>query len=233
MAHVYEIPDQQQLRTYIAQFMRIFTGIVVHTELDRDADGNIDTKQVNVMYSPVDRVVADIMNGDETFTPPTLPIISGNLVSIERNDEQRRAPTHIDSRAFVTNNGEINSVRRLMPVPYRASMQIAIYSDNTNIKFQILEKILSIFNPTLSFNKNDDVLDWTNITSAELISINNESQESAAQDGRIIIDTLDFYFDFWLNFPFKETDYGIIKIIEANITDDKNFITGIDKITIV
>jgi len=233
MAHIYEIPYQGQIRNYISQFLRIFTGIIVDTELDRDEDGRIDTKQVKVIYANMDRVVSDVLNGDGTFSAASLPIIAGYLQTISRNDEARMAPTHVDSRAYVTDEGSTTSIQRLMPVPYRATMQIAIYSDNSRIKLQILEKILSIFNPDLTFNKNNDVLDWTNIARAELISINNEENQPAGTDGRIIVDTLDFEFDFWLNFPFKETDSGIIKVIEANITDNNNEIAGIDTLTIV
>ena len=120
-----------------------------------------------------------------------------------------------------------------MPIPYKAAIQVSIYSDNTNMKFQILEKMLSIFNPDITFHKNNDVKDWTNIARAELINIGNEETQPVGTDGRIIIDTLDFEFDFWLGFPIKDGNSGVIKQIQANITDTAEEIAGIDSIIVV
>lgn len=233
MAAIYEIPYQAQIRTYIAQFMRIFTGIMVDYEHDYDGDGKTDTRSVKVMYSNMDRVVAEALHDDGTFVPTALPLISGYLTNIERHDENRKAPTHVDRRPYLDENNKVKALERLMPVPYKATMQVAIWSDNNNVKFQILEKILSIFNPDLVFHKNDDVKDWTNISRAELISIGNEDNQPMGTDGRIITDVLDFEFEFWLNFPFKDGDSSVIKQITANITDNKIEIAGIDSLTIV
>lgn len=234
MASIYEIPYQAQMRTYIAQFLRIFTGIMVDYDgNDYDGDGIPDKQQVKVIYANMDRVIAERLHTAGTFTAASLPIISGYLTTITRDDERRKAPTHIDRRAFLTETNVATSLERLMPIPYKASMQLFIFSDNTNMKFQILETILSLFNPDITFNKNDNVKDWTNISRAELVSVSTEENMPSGTDGRIIIDTLDFEVDFWLNFPFKETTSGIVKQIEANITDTTNVIDGIDNIIIV
>ena len=234
MASIYNIPYNGQIREYISQFMRIFTGIMVEYDgHDYDNDGLPDKRQVKVVYAAMDRVVADILHTDGTFTATSLPLISGYLTSINRDDERRKAPTHVDRRAYVDENNQIKSLERLIPIPYRASMQVSIYSDNTNMKFQILEKILSIFNPDLTFHKNNDSKDWTNIVRAEFVGISDESNQPVGTDGRTIIDTLDFEFDFWLGFPMKEGNSAVVKSIIANITDTTQEIAGIDTLTIV
>ena len=234
MAHIYEISYDKQIRTYISQFLRIFTGIMVEYDgNDFDGDGFPDQKQVSVVYSNMDRVVADILHTDGTFTAAKLPLIAGYLTTINRDDERRKAPTHIDRRAYVNESNEIKSLERLMGIPYKLSMQVAIYSDNTDMKFQILEKILMIFNPDLTFHKNDNVKDWTNISRAELLSIGNEENQPVGNEGRIIIDVLDFEVDMWLNFPVKDGNSSIIKMVEANITDTTESIAGLDSLTIV
>lgn len=234
MAFIYEMQYDKQIRTYISQAMRVFTGIMVEYDgQDRDGDGNPDNRQVKVVYSPMDRVVADILHTEGTFTAASLPLIAGYLTSITRDDERRKAPTHIDRRAYVDENGNLKSLERIMGVPYKLSLQIAIYSDNISMKFQILEKILMIFNPDLVFHKSNDIKDWTNISRMELLNIGDESSQSAGSDGRIIIDTLDFEVDIWLNFPTKDGASSVIKQITANIYDNTDEIVGIDTITIV
>ena len=234
MAITYQNQYTYQIREYLKQFLRIFTGITVDYDgNDYDGDGNPDKKQVNVIYANMDRVIAERLHTAGTFTAASLPLISGYLSAINRDDERRKSPTHIDRRAYMDENNNVKSLERLMPVPYKASMQIFIFSDNTNMKFQILETILSLFNPDLTFNKNNDVKDWTNISRAELMSISTEENMPTGTDGRLIIDTLDFEVDLWLNFPFKDGDSGIIKQVELNMLDSSVSIVGLDSATIV
>lgn len=229
---VYSFHYQAQIREYISQFMRIFSGLQVQYGVDRDSSGTNDLRQVNMVYGNMDRVVAETLHKRGTFVSNKLPLISAYLTSIEMNEENRQAPMHIDNTVYVEEDGITKgNLSRHMPVPYRGTIDLSIYTSNSTMKFQLLEQILLMFTPTLSLQKSDDINDWTNITQVELLSISPEENAPAGPDERMIVDTLTFSFDFYLNYPFQ-TNTSIIEEIVLNMKDDTIVIEGIDLETV-
>ena len=119
-----------------------------------------------------------------------------------------------------------------MPVPYDLTINVDVWCSNTEQKLQLLEQVLTLFNPTVEIQSNTNPLDWTNITVVELIDI-QWSSRSVPQgvDSQLDIATLIFQVPIWINPPAKVKKQSIIHSIinrihlDDNLTDleyDKN-----------
>lgn len=219
---------QAQIREYISQFMRIFSGLQVQDGVDRDSSGENDYRSVNLAYGNMDRVVAQVLHKRGTFVAQKLPVISAYLTGIELNTENMQASAHVDRVTFTDqSDGLKKNLARPMPTAYKANIDLYIYSSNSTMKYQLLEQILTLFNPTLSLQKSDDINDWTNITEVSLVSISTEENAPVGPDERLIVDVLSFSFDFYLNYPFQITG-SVIEQIITNVKDNTIAIDGID-----
>ena len=212
---------QSQFKKAITQFMRIFSGMEVSTGVDRDGDGNPDTLKVNVYYGDMDRVIANVLHTDGAWASTKLPVISSYMTGITQNNEDRQNPYHTET---VVSDGE--SYKRLMMVPYTMEMDVYLYASNTEQMFQMLEYVLMIFNPTCAFQLSDKIEDWGYLSRAELTNIQNEMNFPPGTDNRVIVWSLQFTIDVYLDFPLGVGDSGapIIKKAIANYKDaDTNF----------
>ena len=107
-----------------------------------------------------------------------------------------------------------------MPVPYNLTMNVDVWSGNTDQKLQLLEQILILFNPSLVLQSSSNPLDWTSLFEVELTDIqwSNRSMPMGV-DETIDIATLTFTLPIWLNPPAKVKRQKIINTIVTNITD--------------
>jgi len=198
------------------------------TGVDRNNDTNNDMITVPVHYGAMDRIIANVLHTENQFAAQKLPLITGYLTSIELNREAKKARTHTETvygNALGGPNAN-KSVRRVMGTPYRANMDLSIMTSNQEQMMQILEQIMLIFNPYISIQKSDDPIDWTHITYVELIGMNNEENIPMSVDDRAVVWTLNFVFDFWLNFPAQERNARINEI-DVQIFDNTIVIDGI------
>ena len=110
-----------------------------------------------------------------------------------------------------------------MPVPYDLTINVDVWCSNTEQKLQLLEQILTLFNPTVEIQSNTNPLDWTNITVVELIDI-QWSSRSVPQgvDSQLDIATLIFQVPIWINPPAKVKKQSIIHGIINRIHMDDN-----------
>lgn len=226
MARPYTYFYNGQIKQHIAQFLRIFSGLQVQYGVDRDGSGTNDFKTVSVHYGDMDRIVANVLHKQNTFVATSLPLIAGYLVAIELAPEKKMSKFHQENVSFQKNDSTRTVSQRVMGVPYRGLMDVSIFTSNGEQMFQLLEQILLMFNPTLGIQVNDNVHDWSYITTAELLSIANEQNNPSGIDERYIQQTLSFSFDFWLNYPYKEYD-KIIQQITSNVKDNTFNIDGI------
>ena len=224
----YNFYYNQQIRTYIKQFLRVFSGLQVQTGVDRDNDTELDMIPVTVSYGDMDRVVANVLYKDNTFMASRLPIIAGYMTNLDLNPENKKSRHHIET---ITTQDAGDSTRgafsRSMGVPYKMNFDLSLMSSNSDQMFQMLEQILLMFDPVLNFQKSDDIRDWSYITKAELVGISNENNYPASETERMIVWTLSFTLDIWLNYPSIDKS-SVIEEIEANMKDDSIDILGID-----
>jgi hypothetical protein len=224
----YTFVYQGQIKNYISQFLRIFAGLQVEYGVDRDASGTNDRRTVNVHFGDMDRIVANVLYKDRVFQTQKVPLISGQLLQLELDPERAKAKNHKESITRYTDTiGTKVTETRVMGIPYKLNMDVSIYTSNSEQMLQLLEQILLMFNPILNFQTNENIVDWTYITKAELVAISNEQNVPAATDERLIVQTLSFLVDIWLNYPYKQ-ESSIIEQIIVNMKDNTFNISGLD-----
>ena len=120
--------------------------------------------------------------------------------------------------SYETTQGNAFTIERLMPVPYKLTITLDIWTSNTNQKMQILEQILVLFNPSLEIQSTDNFIDWTSLTvcnlestkwSSRIIPINTENP--------IDIATLTFSIPIWLSSPAKIKKLGVVERIIMSV----------------
>jgi hypothetical protein len=204
-----------QLRAYMLQFITIFQGLQVQT-----GKGECDEAQfisVPCVVGTKDRVVAALFAGNTQNRMFSLPTMAVHLQGLEVAPERRKVQAYVDQRVTMKVGGvfpnDLTVVKRAMPVPYNATMELTIYASNTQQMHQILEQILVLFNPDLQIQKSDAPFDWTKLTKVELTDISNEENYPSATEKRIMVWTLTFGMPIFLSIPMGVKDDLVRKII--------------------
>ena len=203
-----------QLRNYLLQFCSIFTGLNVRT--GKGENGTEMMYMVPVVIGSKDRVVAAIMAGNTQNKPFSIPMMAVQLQGLDLAPELRKGIGYVDRRVYLPSGGvfpdDLSVVTRVMPIPYMANLELAIYASNTEQLHQILEQILLIFDPVLQIQLSDATFDWTKITTVELTGISNEENYPVGQDRRVINWTLNFSMPIYLSAPMNLKDNVIREI---------------------
>lgn len=204
-----------QLRQYLLQFVSIFAGLKVQT-----GKGECDEPEfisVPCVVGNKDRVVAAIAAGNTQNRVFSLPSMSVYLSSLSIAPERRKVQAYVDQRVTLPVGGvfptDLTVVKRAMPVPYNAEVELTIWASNTQQMHQLLEQILVLFNPDLQLQKSDGPFDWTRLTKVELTDISNEENYPAGPDRRIITWTLRFAIPIFISIPMAVKDDLVRKII--------------------
>ena len=220
----------KQLRRYIQQFIRIFAGfqVAMHT----DSEGNVVYQTAPVRYGDVSRMAAHIVRENSENLIQTTPFISCHVTGLETSPDRRTFPQYeetvpvIEKKFDETTGGYLNeqgntySIKRHQPVPYNLTMQVDVWTSNTEQKLQLLEQILVLFNPTLNIHTSNNPLDWSTLSYVELIA-NTWSMRAipSGVDDIIDISTMTFSMPVLINPPAKVTRQSIIHTIIDNIDD--------------
>ena len=131
---------------------------------------------------------------------------------------QRTYDRNTDS--YETTQGNAFSIDRLMPVPYKLTIKLDIWTSNTNQKMQILEQILVLFNPALEIQSTDNYIDWTSLSVCELQSTQWSSKTiPVGTEDPIDVATLTFTLPIWISSPAKVKKLGVVERIVAGIFD--------------
>jgi hypothetical protein len=193
----------QQLKTYILQFMAIFTDLQVQIGKWNTEDERLIS--VPIHYGSQDRVVASILAENTQNKPLRLPAMSAYLRNMTYNPARavgtgfERRQSYVPVGGLVPN--DINVVYQRRPVPYEIDMDLSIYASNTDQLFQIFEQILPIFDPILQIQVTDSLFDMKKITTVELTGIQVETNYPISTDRRIIQSTLSFKLPIFIDTP--------------------------------
>ena len=107
-----------------------------------------------------------------------------------------------------------------MPVPYKLSINLDIWTSNTNQKLQIIEQIATLFNPSLEIQSTDSYIDWTSLSVMYLDqTIWTSRSIPMGQENPIDICTMKFSMPIWISSPAKIKKFGVIERVIANIFD--------------
>ena len=222
MQHFYD----GQIRRYITQLIRLFSNF-------KYKDGEGREVQVPVMYGDMTRQVANIIRDNSENKIPTAPRMAVYITSLEQDrtrtaDSSYVSKVHIRERAYDDTNkeylntqGKNYTVERIMPSPYTLAVNVDIWSTNTEMKLQILEQLLMLFNPSLEIQTTDNYVDWSSLTVVELVSLNFSSRSiPQGTETEIDIATLGFSTPIYINLPAKVKKLGVITNVIMSIFDE-------------
>ena len=144
-----------QIRAYILQVAAIFNGLQVQTGIGEC--GEAEFISVPIVIGHKDRVVAALMAGNTSNRMFSLPTMALHLSALAIAPERRKIQAYVDQRVTLKAGGvfpdDLTVVKRAMPIPYNATMELSILVSNSQQRDQILEQILVLFNPDIQIQK--------------------------------------------------------------------------------
>ena len=221
----------EQLRRFLLQFARIFSNFAV--EYGRNEEGTDHTLiRVPVKYGDWSRQAQTVLQNNSASTMTSTPQMTFYISALDYDRPRIQDPTFVSNisvrqrtydeatNSYETTQGNAFTIERLMPVPYKLTMKLDIWTSNTNQKMQLLEQILVLFNPALEIQSTDNYIDWTSLTVCELESTQWTSRTiPIGTENPIDIATLTFNIPIWLTSPAKVKKLGVVERIIASIYD--------------
>ena len=109
-----------------------------------------------------------------------------------------------------------------MPTPYTLTVNVDVWTTNTDQKLQLLEQILMLFNPSLEIQSTDNYIDWTSLSVINMTDITFSSRSiPTGTETEIDIATLTLEMPIYISPPAKVKKLGVItNIITAMFADD-------------
>ena len=235
MLHFYD----GAIRRYVIQTIRTLSNFTV-----KYSDGTL--VRVPVLYGDPDRQASMIINQNSENILNSVPRIAVYITQLELDRNRLADATfvgkmHVRERAiytdpitgeksYTTDQGRNYTVERLMPTPFKLTMNADIWAANTDQKLQILEQILVLFNPSLELQTTDNYIDWTSLTVLDITDIKWSSRSvPVGNDTPIDIATIGLTTPIWINPPVKVKHLGVITTIITNVFQCADLSwTGID-----
>ena len=222
MQHFYD----GQIRRYITQLTRLFSNFSY-----KDGKGNLT--QIPVMYGDITRQVGHIIRDNSENKIPSAPRISVYITTLEMDrarsfDSSFVGKIHLRERAYdatgqeyLNTQGQNYTVERLAPTPFMLGINCDIWSTNTEQKLQIIEQILTLFNPSLEIQTTDNYIDWTSLSVVNLDNIQFSTRSiPIGTESEIDVGQLGFTTPIWLSPPAKVKKLGVITSVVMSIFDE-------------
>jgi hypothetical protein len=224
-----------QIRRFLLQFTRIFSNFQV--EYGRNEEGtNHALIRVPVRYGDASRQAQTIIQQNSASAMPSTPLMTFYISSLDYDRPRMQEPYHVSkinvrqrtydeaTDSYETTQGNAFTIERLMPVPYKLTLKLDIWTSNTNQKMQLLEQILVLFNPSLEIQSTDNFIDWTSLSVVELESV-QWSGRSIPQgtENPIDIATLTFTLPIWISSPAKVKKLGVVERIIMSVFDSEGY----------
>jgi len=215
-----------QIARYLTQLIRVFS----HFKTREYRNGEEQFVRVPVRYGDSSRMVASILRNNSENTINSAPFMAVSINTLQPARDRAHDPMNVDTKqvaereydpvakSYTAQQGNLYTTQRYMPVPYNMTIQLDIWTTNTDSKLQLLEQILVLFNPSLQLQSNSNPLDWTSVFEVELTDITWSSRSiPAGVDENLEISTLTFAVPIWLSAPAKVKRQSIIQKIIADI----------------
>lgn len=220
----------EQIRRFLLQFTRIFSNFEV--EYGREEDGSYALYRVPVRYGDASRQAQTVLQNNSSNSMPATPLMTFYVTGLNYARDRVQEPYFVekrnvrqrvwdeDTQTYDTTQANAFTVERLMPVPYNLEVQLDIWTSNTNQKLQLLEQILTLFNPSLEIQSTDNFLDWTSLSVVNLERTNWSSRTiPMGTEDPIDIASIGFSMPIWISPPAKVKKLGVVQKIIASIYD--------------
>lgn len=192
-----------QIRAYIVQFAAVFAGIKVMIPERKGIPEHLI--HVPIKNASMDRVVGAIKSENTQNKPIRLPIMSFQFMNPDVADDLRKGIGLTRRNTYLETGGlfpdDIKVVEQRQPVPYRALLELAVWASNQDQHYQIMEQILTLFEPLLQIQTTDEIFDWTRLTTIQLTDVRFEETLPSGAERRIIQSRLAFSMPIYLSVP--------------------------------
>src|SRR5210317_1891900 len=222
MQHFYD----GQIRRYITQIVRLMSNFSYK-------DGSGSLTEVPVMYGDITRQVGHILRDNSENKIPSAPRMAVYVTGLEMDTTRLADSSYVnklnireraydaDGNEYLNTEGKNYTVERLMPTPYTLSVNVDMWTTNTDQKLQIMEQILMLFNPSLEIQTTDNYVDWTSLSVVDLENIVWSSRSiPTGTDSEIDVATLSFKTPIYISAPVKVKRLGVITNIITSIFDE-------------
>jgi hypothetical protein len=221
----------EQIRRFLLQFARIFNNFEV--EYGRNEEGTAHTLiRVPVKYGDFTRQAQTVVQNNSAGFMPSTPQMTFYISGLDYDRPRMQEPYYVSkiavrqrtydtaSDTYEVTQGNAFTIERLMPVPYKLTIKLDIWTSNTNQKMQLLEQMLTLFNPALEIQSTDNYIDWTSLSVVELESTQWTSRTiPVGAENPIDIATLTFALPIWISAPAKVKKLGVVERIVASVYD--------------
>lgn len=221
-----------QIRRFLVQFIRIVSNFDV--EFGKDRNGTRTLQRVPVYYGDASRQAQIILKGNSENTLNAVPAMSAYISALQYDQSRMQEPNFVskmhlrerqydpDTGLYNTNQGDSYTIERLMPVPYKLSIKLDIWTSNTEQKMQLIEQLAVLFNPSLEIQSTDNYIDWGSLTYVSLTDVQWTSRSiPAGTEEPIDVATMTFEMPIWISAPAKVKRLGVIQKVIASIYDEQ------------
>ena len=220
----------RQVRRFLQQFIRILSNFQV--EIGLDETGNRVLQQVPVFYGDASRQASQILRNNSENTIKSVPAMAVHISAFTYDRERVQDPTHVGKLNIRTQavdpvtglttgqQGDSFTIERLMPVPYKLTLKVDVWTSNTEQKLMLLEQIMVLFNPAFEIQSTDNYIDWTSLSYVLLTNIewSNRAVPTGTEE-TIDIANLTFELPIWISPPAKVKKLGVIQAVINSIYD--------------
>ena len=217
-----------QIRRFINQFIRMVSNFEV--QFGQNSNGDSVLQRVPVIYGDQSRQAAQIVRGNSANALNTVPALAVYVSALQFDRDRVQDPTliqkvHLRERQFnhitgtyTQNQGEAYTVERLMPVPYKLTLKLDIWTSNTEQKLQLIEQLSQLFDPAMEIQNTDNYVDWGSLSYALLTDITWSSRSvPTGSDEPIDIATMSFELPIWISSSAKVKKLGVIQTVVNNL----------------
>lgn len=222
----------EQLRRFLLQFTRIVSNFQIEYGNETDGVNRAALIRVPVRYGDASRNAQVIIQENSRNSMPASPLMTFYISSLDYDRPRMQEPYFVskvnvrqrtydsETDTFEPTQGNAFTIERLMPVPYKMGITLDIWTSNTNQKMQLLEQMLTLFNPSLEVQSTDNFIDWTSLTVVELDSVTWTSRTiPIGADNPIDMATIKFNIPIWLSSPIKVKKLGVVERVIASMYD--------------
>ncbi len=188
--------------------------------------------RVPIRYGDASRNAQTIIQENSRNSLPSTPLMTFYITGLDYEQSRMQDPYYVSkinvrqrtydpaTETYETTQGNAFTVERLMPVPFKLTINLDIWTSNTNQKLQLLEQVLTLFNPSLEIQSTDNYIDWTSLSVMYLDRTQWSSRSiPIGTDNPIDVATLTFSMPIWISPPAKVLKLGVIERVIASMYD--------------
>jgi len=219
-----------QVRKFISQFIRLVSDFYV--EFGKDRNGVTSLQRVPVMYGDPSRQAAQIIRNNSENTVNAVPAMAVYVGGLEYDRDRVLNPYLVETMqirqreydpvtgTYGQKQGAAYSIDRLMPVPYKLTLKMDVWTSNTEQKLQLVEQIGVLFNPALEIQSTDNYIDWSSLSAVFLTDTNWDSRSvPTGGEEPISVFTYTFEIPIWISTSVKVKKMGVIQQVITNFQD--------------